>query len=104
MLLGSNITEVKLVQLSNAYPPILVTELGIVIVTKLDHLNANEPILVTELGIFIVKLVQLWNTLSPILVTLYVFVPFVTVAGISIATGVPINPETLTLEVSVIIV
>ena len=60
LLLGSNVTEVNLVQPWNAPKLILVTELGIVIEAKLLHpWNAYELIVVTPAGIVIeVKLVQ----------------------------------------------
>ena len=52
--------EVKLPQLSNAEPPICVTELGIVIEVKLPHpSNAEPPICVTELGMVKIEAILL---------------------------------------------
>ena len=77
---AASVTELGIVtlvilQLPNAYMPILVTELGIVRFddSEVQSPNAFCPILVTELGIVtLVILVLLWNANMPILVTLYV--------------------------------
>ena len=68
---GFTETEVRLVQLWNAFVPILVTELGIVTeVRPIQVVNALAPIDVTEFGIVTeVRLVQLENALVLILVT-----------------------------------
>lgn len=60
-------TSSKLVQLAKALSPMLVTELGKVMVFKPEYLNASLPILVTELGMVSVsKLVHLQKAPSPI--------------------------------------
>ena len=88
------VTLVRLLQLSNAFSPMLVTVLGIVMVAKEHILKADLPILVTLFGIvtlfrlmqqsktlspidvtplgivMLVRLVQFWNALIPILFTL----------------------------------
>ena len=62
-VVSSNLTEVRLVQPRNAFFPILVTLLGMVIVVKLLQLeNAELPMLVTLLGmVIVVKPVQTEN-------------------------------------------
>ena len=51
LLLGSNVMEVKLVQLLNASPLILLTLLGIVILNKLVQLSNNWLIIVINNGL-----------------------------------------------------
>ena len=66
-----NVTDVKTLQKLNAYSPILVTSAGIVIdVKRIQLSNALFPMLVTAVGIVIdVKELQPLNALSPMLVT-----------------------------------
>jgi hypothetical protein len=65
------VTEVRLVQFSNAALPMLVRLLPIVMLISLEQLlNASSPRLVTLLGIVtLVRLAQSENEESPILVT-----------------------------------
>ena len=56
----------------NAFTPILVIEPDISTEVILVFWNAFAPIVVTDLGIVIeTRFVQFWNAFSPILVTLY---------------------------------
>ena len=65
------VTEVRPVQLSNAYWPIEVTEPGMVTAVRpVQFWNAELPIEVTELGMVIeVRPAQFWNALFGIVVT-----------------------------------
>ena len=71
--------------LENAYPPIEVTELGIVTdISALQAKNAESPILVTELPIVTdVSAVQPWNALSGIVFTLFPIVRLVRLKQLS---------------------
>lgn len=73
------VTLVRLLQLSNAHYPILVTESGIVtLVNPLQSINAPYSMLVTLSGIVtLVKPLQPVNAFSPMLFTLSGIVMFV---------------------------
>ena len=68
-----NITLVKLLQSAKARSPMLVTELGILIIVKLLQLEkADSPILVTELGmVTLFKLLQ-FEYLQPIITQYFI--------------------------------
>ena len=64
-----SVTFSKIVHSANTFVPILITEVGMIIVVNPDPLNAPSPILITEVGIIIdVKLLHSLNTSFPMLV------------------------------------